>query len=185
MIISISVSCLTIYFSSSRALDAGPILLILTTLVAIFTIGLGDNQNQQGLSAYSVFNRGFERIMGSVDADALLAQHVGGGFGGMAFMGGEDAGAPNQRGPVHHAREAAHPAQEEPARNVEENDNENNNNRARRSGKKARRRNLEQRRELRQQRQTAAELGFDGTGGVEEMMAMQRLLEEQIQIEQD
>lgn len=59
---------------------------IVTALVAIFTIGLGDDDNPTGPSAYSVFNRGFERLLGSVDADALLAQHIGGGAGGLMMM---------------------------------------------------------------------------------------------------
>jgi hypothetical protein len=58
---------------------------ILTALVVIFTIGLGDNDTPTGPSAYSVFNRGFERLLGSVDADALLAQHIG-GAGAMMMM---------------------------------------------------------------------------------------------------
>ena len=62
-------------------LDAGPILIIVTALVAIFTIGLGDDDdsNSDGLSAYSVFNRGFQRLLGTVDAEDLVAQQMGGG----------------------------------------------------------------------------------------------------------
>jgi hypothetical protein len=60
------------------ALEAGPVVIILTALVAIFTVGLGDNENNDGLSAYSAFNKGFQQLMGSVDAEALLQQHVGG-----------------------------------------------------------------------------------------------------------
>ena len=81
--------------------------IIITSLIAIFTIGLGDesseNENseqtqQNRISAYSVFNRGFQRLLGSVDADALLAQHVGGGIGlggvaaGNFMMGGHGDG---------------------------------------------------------------------------------------------
>ena len=68
--------------------------MIITSLVTIFTVGLGDDnddENKDGenrLSAYSVFNRGFQRMLGSVDADSLLAQHVGGGF----MMGGVGGG---------------------------------------------------------------------------------------------
>jgi Uncharacterized conserved domain (SAYSvFN) len=77
-----------------HVLEAGPLVIITTALVAIFTIGLGDKdeQNDDGISAYSVFNRGFQRLLGSVDADQLLAQHVGGGMGmGMGgFMMGNN-----------------------------------------------------------------------------------------------
>ena len=75
--------------------------IIITSLIAIFTIGLGDesennSEQQNRISTYSVFNRGFQRLLGSVDADALLAQHVGGGIGlggvaaGNFMMGGDD-----------------------------------------------------------------------------------------------
>ena len=47
-----------------HALDAGPIVLIITALVGIFTIGLGENTD--GISAYSVFNRGFQRLLGEI-----------------------------------------------------------------------------------------------------------------------
>lgn len=68
------------------ALDAGPIVLILTALVGIFTIGLGDETNPDGISAYSVFNRGFQRLLGTVDAEDLVAQQMMGG--GMMGAGG-------------------------------------------------------------------------------------------------
>ena len=61
----------------------------MTLLVVIFTFGLSD-EKQEGLSAYSIFNRGFEKLMGSVDADSLLAQHVGGGLGGGGMMNRND-----------------------------------------------------------------------------------------------
>ena len=62
-----------------ETLDAGPVVLILTALTIIFTVGLSDQANMDGLSAYSVFNKGFQKIMGSIDADDLLQQHLGGG----------------------------------------------------------------------------------------------------------
>ena len=71
-------NCISFYIC--RALDAGPVVLIFTALTLIFTIGLSDDENRGGLSAYSVFNKGFEQLLGSVDADSLLAQHVGGGM---------------------------------------------------------------------------------------------------------
>jgi hypothetical protein len=170
-----------------RILDAGPILVIFTALVTIFTIGLGDTATQDGISAYSVFNRGFERILGSVDVEALVQQHVGGAMG-MAGMG---MAMPQPAPPIHEP-----PA---PRLRQEEDGNDRPENAARapaaheddgavpergasrKSGKKARRRNLDQRRELQQQRQAAMAMGFAGDGqDHEEMVAMQRLLEEQI-----
>lgn len=165
-------------------------LVILTSLGAIFTFGLGDNANPDGLSAYSVFNRGFERIMGSVDGEALLAQHVGGGFAGA--MGGMGGGMPEQedrRPPAaavaRHRRPPAAEDEEDWDSDDDNQDDDNNgqgNNRggARKSGKKARRRNLEQRQELRRQRDAARALGLHGDGNPEDQVAMQRLIEQQI-----
>lgn len=178
-------------------LEGGPIVLIVTALAAIFTVGLGDEEdNGSGISAYSVFNRGYQRIMGSVDAENLLQQHVGGAMGmagAMAAGGGGDV----------HDVAGAHPRAAQPRRdgrqggnanrildeNNDDNDNENDaananeeqpqQNRSRKSGKKARRRNLEQRRELQRQRQAAMAMGFGG-GDQQEMMAMQQILEEQV-----
>ena len=174
-------------------LDAGPIVLILTSLVAIFTIGLSDEE-RQGLSAYSVFNRGFERLMGSVDVDSLLAQHVGGGLGG-AGGGMMPPAMPNNDDPPPRRREARRPDPNENIDNNDQNegnhDNDNNeeeeeddapnlNNQSRKSGKKARRRNLEQRREMRRQREAALQMGFADGENQQDMIAMQRLIEEQI-----
>eukprot|EP00521_Asterionellopsis_glacialis_P009199 CAMPEP_0195286332 /NCGR_PEP_ID=MMETSP0707-20130614/3830_1 /TAXON_ID=33640 /ORGANISM="Asterionellopsis glacialis, Strain CCMP134" /LENGTH=265 /DNA_ID=CAMNT_0040345961 /DNA_START=279 /DNA_END=1076 /DNA_ORIENTATION=+ len=193
-----------------HVLDAGPAVLMLTALVGIFTIGLGDTTDG-GVSAYSVFNRGFQRILGSIDVEALVAQHVGGVMGaGVAGVGGMNdhmdddenrhgggGGRRHRRGrrPPQEAAVGVARAQGNHEHNdhnnnngdQDENDgppkNNNNNNdgRSRKSGKKARRRNLEQRRELQQQRQAAMAMGFAGDGGgQDENMAMQRLLEEQI-----
>eukprot|EP00980_Cylindrotheca_fusiformis_P020036 scaffold7131_cov136-Cylindrotheca_fusiformis.AAC.1 len=177
-------------------LEAGPIVLIVTSLVAIFTVGLSDDSdNDDRLSAYSVFNRGFERLMGTVDADALVAQHVGLGQAaalnpGGAMHGLEPAGeAPRPQQPVRRRNNNRRIEEEEnndlqddtnnaepPPRN-----NNNNNSRARKSGKKARRRNLEQRREIRQQREAAMAMGAQGGETEEEVMAMQRLIEQQLE----
>ena len=54
--------------TNHRTLDAGPLAVMISTLVVIFTIGLGD-RNDGGMSAYSVFNRGYQQFLGSVDAD--------------------------------------------------------------------------------------------------------------------
>ena len=71
--------------------------MILTALGAIFTIGLGDDHdNPDRISAYSVFNRGFQRLLGSVDAEDLVNQHVGGGMM-MGVGGGGDAAVPDRR----------------------------------------------------------------------------------------
>jgi flagellar biosynthesis GTPase FlhF len=176
----------------------------MTSLALIFTVGLGDTANPDGLSAYSVFNRGFQQLMGSVDVDSLLAQHVGGGLGaagvGGGAMGMPRAAADDDHEPVPRAARRPlvrrepdnhHQEEEEEDRNEDEDDddeeeeeapnnNNNNNNRARKSGKKARRRNLDQRRDIRQQREAAMALGMQGGDGPEDQMAIQRLLEEQI-----
>jgi hypothetical protein len=166
-------------------------LVILTSLGAIFTFGLGDNENPDGLSAYSVFNRGYERILGSVDAEALLAQHVGGGFAGA--MGGMGGGMPEQEDHRPPAAAVARPRGPQAVLEDEgdwnsdddnqddDNDGQGNNRGvARKSGKKARRRNLEQRQELRRQRDAARALGLHGDGDPDDQVAMQRLIEQQI-----
>lgn len=68
-------------------LHIGPVLIICTLLVLLYTIGLGDNTGaQSGIpSAYSVFNRGMRRIMGTVDGEELARQYAG----GMAAAGGD------------------------------------------------------------------------------------------------
>lgn len=179
-------------------LDAGPMVLILTALIAIFTIGLGDNDNNDPengvLSAYSVFNRGLERMLGTVDADDLLAQHLGGAAG--ALVGGGAGGGMGLGGGAHRVRHLDEADDEEEEDLAEDSDNddlprnagaENNNggtggNVARRSGKKARRRDLQQRRELRRQREAALAMGF-GQNDEDDQIAMQRLIEDQIRAE--
>ena len=180
-----------------ETLDAGPIVLILTTLVLIFTIGLSDNNNndnnnEERLSAYSVFNRGFERLLGSVDAESLLAQHVGMGPGAVLPVVPQHEQRQQQQQQQRLARRNPQPnpelQQDLDNQQQNNNNNNNNNNRSRKSGKKARRRNLEQRREIQRQRDAAVALGLQQDGGgegwdetQEEMMAMQRLIEEQIE----
>ena len=190
-----------------ETLDAGPVVLILTALTLIFTIGLGDDENRAGLSAYSVFNKGFEQLLGSIDADSLLAQHVGGGM--MMNMNMNMNNNNNNHAADHqlqqhqqernnavpprrvgHEEENNHQAVEnEDEANADDepdnnNNNDNDNNRARKSGKKARRRDLDQRRELRRQREAATRIGLDGVGdGPDDEVAMQRIIEEQIAAE--
>ena len=176
-----------------HALDAGPVVLILTALVGIFTIGLGENTD--GISAYSVFNRGFQRLLGEVDAEDLVAQQMGGGMR-IHRDGGAGREILDPPPPPPQARAAARPEPDENNDNADSasddddndddddaNDNGDNNNnnqpRARLSGKKARRRNLEQRRELRRQREAALAMGF-GADEHAEALAMQRILDEQM-----
>jgi hypothetical protein len=176
-----------------RTLDAGPSFLILTALVLIFTIGLGDDSNhgQEHLSAYSVFNRGFRNMMGGVDANALLQQHVGGGLVPPAAAaaaagrgGGHDDDLPiDQNNPavrqrrqhIQHQRDQQRILQQQRDRQSllhqqQQQDELNEENPllqgARKSNKKNRRkRNIELRREMQQQREAAAAMGFAGDGG--------------------
>jgi Uncharacterized conserved domain (SAYSvFN) len=171
------------------ALDAGPLVLIISALVAIFTIGLSDN-NDGSLSAYSVFNKGFQKLLGSIDEEALLQQHVGGGMlmggGGMMLPPNDDENENDERGDADHRRpnnvrplpdqgpadEAIPPAAAAAAAPQH---------RARRTGKKARRDaahgNLAQRRELQAQRQAARALGLVGDNDELDEAALLRLLD--------
>lgn len=180
-------ACALAYYAAVRwihaALDAGPIILIASALVGIFTIGLSDEGNADGISAYSVFNRGFARLLGTVEAEDLVAQQMGGGMR-IHRGGGENHNhIVEPPPPRRQAAQEPPPAAPDDNANNDDNDNaannndDNNNNRARLSGKKARgRRNLEQRRELRRQREAALAMGF---GGDDEGLALQRLLQEQ------
>jgi hypothetical protein len=172
------------------ALDAGPLVLILTALVAIFTIGLGDNTNEDGISAYSVFNRGFQRLLGTIDAEDLVAQQMG----GLPGQRNPAAARPDHPPPRRPAAQEPRPAPRQAAA-AQPADGENNNNqeqadpndrpRRRLPGKKARRQNLEQRRELRRQREAALAMGF-GADDQAEALAMQRLLDDQFaELEED
>ena len=183
-----------------RALDAGPVVLILTALTLIFTVGLSDDENRNGLSAYSVFNKGFEQLLGSIDADSLLAQHVGGGImmnmnphnDAPQFERVRDNDIPPNRPRYEEEVNDAVFVNEDDANaggvqndgNINDDDDNNNNNRARRSGKKARRRNLDQRRELRRQRELAMQIGLDGgRGETDDAVEVQRIIENQINVE--
>jgi hypothetical protein len=170
-------------------LNAGPVALMITVLVLIFTVGLQDNDTSNGtrsLSAYHVFNRGMERMMGSLDAEELLAQHVGGGGAGL-FMGmaaGGDRRHENDdddfRARQPQVQAPAPRRQAQAANNGEEGAvAERGKNPARRSRKKAR---GEQRREIQRQREAAAELGMDEFEG--DPVAMQQLIEQQILAQQ-
>ncbi|GAX27735.1 hypothetical protein FisN_13Hh166 [Fistulifera solaris] len=157
-------------------LQAGPAVLIVTALIWIFTAGLSDAP-REGLSAYAAFNRGFERLMGDIDAEQLLAQHVGGG--GFMLLN-------NQNGNNNHRNENREPrrqrAVERPPAEVPQDDGDaadEPENAMRRRGKKGRkqRRTVEQRRELQLQRQAAREMGF---GNGDDQEARLRLLEDQV-----
>jgi Uncharacterized conserved domain (SAYSvFN) len=176
-----------------HVLEAGPVVLIVTALVAIFTFGLSDEANDgHTLSAYSVFNRGFQRILGSVDAEALMAQHLGGGMVvGMLAPAVDNEDEPVRRPQRPEPRVMApRQQQQQQQQEVEEDaplgdrrgdEAPANQNRPRLTGKKARRRDLEQRREMRRQREAAIAMGFGGGGGQlgeHDIQAMQRLIAE-------
>ena len=78
-------------------LHAGPMVFILTCLVLIYTIGLGDNTGaSSGVpSAYSVFNRGVQRPIGQEDAETLANQFVRAAAGRGLDVGGAER---NERG---------------------------------------------------------------------------------------
>ena len=194
---------LPLFFYMHRLLDAGPLVLIVTGLIAIFTVGLADEEskdsNPNRLSAYSVFNRGFQRMLGTVDTDSLLAQHIGGGLGANFHMPqnppNDDDGEnlilpPPRHGPPRPPAEAAvamDPNLQDQHQNEQDNRQPNGNNPirnntggvARKSGKK-KRRNLDERRETRRQREMAMAFGYHDDQEGEDVVAMQRLIEEQI-----
>jgi len=165
-----------------EALDAGPIVIIFTGLTLIFTIGLSDDKKNTGISAYAVFNKGFEQLLGSIDAESLLAQHIGGGMGGaggMMMMMNNNNNNDNDRRDDHRQMEVADEmGANNNNQNIAENqrnDNNNNenNNRTRKSGKKARR---DQRREQRIRLDLdGGDIGIDGDD-----INMQIVIEEQI-----
>lgn len=134
------------------------------------------------VSAYSVFNRRFQSMMGSIDADNLLAQHVGGAGATLALQRQHEN---NDVAVAEIDRDTGGEGiiEEEP---INGNDNENIQhplNESRKSGKKARRKNLETRREIQRQRNAAAAMGFGGgANGIElaEQFAVQTLIEEQV-----
>jgi hypothetical protein len=151
--------------------------MILTALAAIFTVGLGEESaNPHRISAYSVFNRGFQRLMGSVDAENLLQQHVGGGM--MGVLPNNNPADGLARMPRHQlVGDDDDDEEDDDDDQAEQPDNQRNGGPSRKSGKKARRRDLQQRRELQRQRRAAMEMGF---GEGDDNVAMQRLIEEQI-----
>ena len=89
-------------------LHAGPILIITTLLILLYTIGLGDNTGAaSGVpSAYSVFNRGMQRILGTIDAEDLARQYAGGAAAVQVAMGAGAGGEGNNRQHHHRNRDA-------------------------------------------------------------------------------
>jgi hypothetical protein len=175
--------CLTgvaLYYALVRLvhtyLDAGPVFLMTTALGLIFTVGLADNSDKgepgrRQLSAYHVFNRGMQRMMGDLDADELLAQHVGG-----IFFNGNRHEEGNGDRPIQRAQ-------------AQEHGNNNNDNAddiqadaapqqgaARRSRKKAR---GEQRREIHRQCQAAIAAIGDDDDDEDDALALQQVIEAQ------
>jgi hypothetical protein len=98
-------SCIVLYIYARvlsymhEWLHAGPMVFILTLLVLLYTIGLGENTGAaSGVpSAYSVFNRGVQRLLGQEDAETLANQFVNAAAGrGLDAVG--VAGRNNARG---------------------------------------------------------------------------------------
>ena len=134
------------------------------------------------MSAYAVFNRGFQNIMGSVDVENLVAQYAG-GAGAMAMNHNQV-----QHDIIDNDREEA--AMQRDAGNANDLEEEGvgqaqqpqQNNRSRKSSKKARRKQkMEQRREMQRQRDAAAAMGFGAgdIGDINDARAMNLLVEEQ------
>jgi len=186
-----------------KQFDAGPFVLIITVLVIIFTVGLGDstiaNDGQERISAYSVFNRGFRSILGGVDANVLLNQHVGGGFlaGDDVPRDVNDALAADDVivDDVRHRPRPIVRQQQQPQQLQPQPQPDGNIEKSRKSNKKNRRKkNIELRREMQRQREAAMAMGFvvggvrggGGDGGEDEwqnhrdQMAMNRLVEDEI-----
>ena len=170
-------------------LEAGPFFIILTLLILIFTIGLGDNDSRdQHMSAYSVFNRGMQSILGAIDADQLVAQHVGGG-GGLIIgaAAAQDPPEPRRQNLINIRR----PRQEVQLQALgDENDlNQGDRPAPRRSNKKQRNnrknRNAEMRQEMQRQREAARAMGFGQEGEEADWMAIHRLVEREIEDEED
>lgn len=177
-------------------LEAGPFFIIMTLLILIFTIGLGDHdsRDQHHMSAYSVFNRGMQGILGAIDADQLVAQHVGGGAG---FIGGAAvaAAAGERRARAQDPPEPRRPMRQEAQPNENDLQNQGEDRPAppapppRKSNKKQRNsrknRNAEMRQEMQRQREAARAMGFGQEGDEGDWMAIHRLVEQDVQEEEE
>ena len=103
-------------------LSAGPLVIITTLFTILYTIGLGDNTGaSSGIpSAYSVFNRGVQRILGTVDGEELARQFAGG-------MAAVQAGGGNNNGGIVWMMQHENERNRQRANAIEEEDqNENN-----------------------------------------------------------
>ena len=66
------------WYLTSYYLEIGSIYFMISTFVGMM-YHLGERQEGE-LSAYSVFNRNFERLVGTVDAEQMIREQFGGGF---------------------------------------------------------------------------------------------------------
>ena len=142
-------------------LEFGVVFLILSVLVLIFTVGLGDDASRGGerrVSPWSVFNVGMERLLGTVDADALVAQYVGNNMGmAMGVAGGGGGGGGGLMRPRVEAEEEAEGKDDGADEEEEEEEvrraqaGGGGGGQARRSGKKARRKGFDKKARRRKQ----------------------------------
>lgn len=132
-------------------LHAGPIIVILTLMTLLYTIGLGNNTGAgSGIpSAYSVFNRGMRKIMGTVDGEELARQYAGGAM--MAGMNNDNAHRHNRNDEFEDGNDIWLANEEEDTEGEEEERNLVN--------ERRRRRRLER---LQQQQRNADEGGNEG-----------------------
>lgn len=168
-------------------LDAGPFFLILTLLVLIFTVGLKDENHKPNgyLSAYSVFNKGMQNILGSVNADQLLAQYVGGTGIDRFEPHLNDDNNNNAVGRYHQHRPPPEQQQDYQLNEQRQEHDDRDFHRprprtTRKSNKKLRRKtnqNLELKQEMQRQREVARDMGFGEEGGEAEVLAMNLLLD--------
>ena len=72
-------------------LAIGPLVVIITLLTVLYTVGLGDDTgaNSGVPSAYSVFNKGMARLLGTIDGEELARQYAGGGGAAAADARGD------------------------------------------------------------------------------------------------
>ena len=73
-----SILWLLCWYLTSYYLGIGSIYFMISTLVGMM-YHLGERQEGE-LSAYSVFNRNFTRLVGTVDAEQMIREQFGGGF---------------------------------------------------------------------------------------------------------
>ena len=83
-------------------LAIGPLVIIVTLLTVLYTVGLGDNTGaNSGIpSAYSVFNKGMARLLGTIDGEELARQYAGGGAAAAADTRGDGFARLNNNNPL-------------------------------------------------------------------------------------